>query len=189
MLHELITKNRSYRRFYEEKIEREILEALVDYARLSASALNNQPLRYILSCDPQTNAMIYSCLGWAGYLKEWKGPKEGERPSVYILICSDKDSAMSAIDQGIAAQSIMLAAVEKGLGGCIISNVQRSKLKESLNLSERYTIHLVLALGKPKEQVVIEEINPDEDIRYWRDDNQVHHVPKRKLQDILIEVK
>lgn len=188
MLRDLILKNRSYRRFYQEvTIKLETLRELVDLARLCASASNLQPLKYILSYKPQKNALIFPCLSWAGYLKGWEGPSEGERPTAYIIILGDTQISQSfGPDQGIAVQSILLGAAEKGLGGCIIGSVDRQGLKKALEIPLRYEILLVLALGKPKERVAIETIGLTGDIKYWRDDKQIHHVPKRKLDDIII---
>ena len=188
MIRDLIIRNRSYRRFYQEvAIELETLRELVDLARLSASAANMQPLKYILSCDPQKNALIFPHLAWAAYLKDWAGPGEGERPSAYIIILGDTEITRSfGCDHGIAAQSILLGATEKGLGGCIIGAVQRQGLRQALEIPPRYEILLVLALGKPKDKVVIEKVGPSGDIRYWRDSKGIHHVPKRLLDDIII---
>jgi nitroreductase len=189
MLRDLVVSNRSYRRFYEDvAIDCEVLKELVDLARLSASGANKQPLKYILSCDADTNALVFPLLGWAGYLKDWPGPAEGERPSAYIIVLGDKDiSASVGCDHGIAAQSILLGARERGLGGCMMSSVQRQGLREALNIPARYEIVLVIALGKPKETVVIETVGPDGDIRYYRDDEGVHHVPKRPLEELIIQ--
>ncbi|MBA7608710.1 hypothetical protein ES703_15892 [subsurface metagenome] len=188
MIRDLILKNRSYRRFYQEvAIERETLRELVDLARHSASAANMQPLKYILSCDPQKNALLFSHLAWAAYLKDWPGPSEGERPSGYIIMLGDTEISQSfGCDHGIAAQNILLGATEKGLGGCIIAAVQREELHKALEIPPRYEILLVLALGKPKETVVIEAVGSTGDIKYWRDSEGVHHVPKRLLDDIII---
>ena len=188
MMRDLIIQNRTCRRFYQEvAIELETLRELVDLARLSASASNRQPLKYILSCDPQKNALIFPCLSWAGQLKDWPGPPEGERPSAYIIILGDTEISRSFwCDHGIAAQNILLGAAEKGLGGCIIGSVDRDGLRQSLEIPPRYEILLVLALGKPRETVVIETVGPDGDIKYWRDSDGVHHVPKRRLDDIII---
>jgi len=188
MIRDSILKNRSYRRFYQEvAIEPEALRELVDLARLSASSGNVQPLKYILSCDPQKNALIFPHLAWAGYLKDWPGPREGERPSAYIIILGDREISKSfGCDHGIAAQSILMGATEKGLGGCIIGSVQRQGLRKALEIPPRYEILLVLALGKPKEKVVIETVGPTGDIKYWRDSEGIHHVPKRLLDDIIV---
>ncbi len=188
MVRDLILKNRSYRRFYQEAaIESETLRELVDLARLSASAGNRQPLKYILSCDPEKNALIFPNLAWAAYLKDWPGPSEGERPSAYIIILGDTEIHHSFLcDHGVAAQSILLGATERGLGGCMIASVKVDELRKALSIPPRYEIMLVLALGKPKEKVVIESVGPDGDIKYWRDSNSVHHVPKRSLDDIII---
>ena len=188
MIRDLVLQNRSYRRFYQEvPIELETLRELVDLARLSASAANRQPLKYILSCDPQKNALIFPCLGWAGYLQDWPGPPEGERPSAYIIILGDTEISQAfGCDHGIAAQSILLGATEKGLGGLMHGSVKRDELSKALGIPPRYEILLVLSLGKPKEKVVLETLEPDGDFNYWRDSNGVHHVPKRRLDDIII---
>ena len=188
MIRDLITSNRSYRRFYQETtIEYQTLRELVDLARLSPSAANLQPLKYILSCEPQKNALIFPHLGWAGYLKDWSGPVEGERPSAYIIILGDAEVTISfGCDHGIAAQSILLGAAEKDLGGCIIGTVQRQQLQKALNISSRYEVLLVLALGKSREKIVLEAVGPNGNIEYWRDSEGVHHVPKRPLDEIII---
>jgi nitroreductase len=188
MIRELVTKNRSYRRFHQEvPVERETLRELVDLARLSASAANLQPLKYILSCQPERNALIFPCLRWAGYIKDWRGPAEGERPAAYIIVLGDTSISPAFLcDHGVAAQSIMLGATERGLGGCILAAVQRTKLRKLLKIPEHYEILLVLALGKPREKVTLEKVGADGDIKYWRDKDEVHHVPKRALDDIIV---
>jgi nitroreductase len=188
MLHELVQKSRTIRRFFQnEPVDMETLRELVDLARLSPSGSNLQPLKYYLSCDPEKNARIFPSLAWAGYLKEWPGPQEGERPSAYIIILGDSTINKSfGCDHGIAAQSIMLGAAEKGLGGCMIGSVRRVELAAALNIPPQYEILLVLALGKPKEIVQIDPVGPDGSIKYWRDEQQVHHVPKRSLDELIL---
>jgi len=188
MMAELVKENRSCRRFYEDHaVAPETLKELVDLARLSASAANLQPLKYILSCDPRKNDEIFSCLAWAGYLKDWPGPEEGKRPAAYIVVLGDTGISESAgCDHGIAAQTIMLAAREKGLAGCMLGSIDRKALRNSLNIPSQLKILLVLAIGKPKEQIVLETIDSSDSIKYWRDNEGVHHVPKRKLEDIIV---
>ena len=187
-LKELILTNRSYRRFYQEvPIENQTLRELVDLARNSASGANQQPLKYLLSCDSEKNAVIFQQLAWAAYLKDWPGPTEGEQPSGYIIILGDKRIKESfGVDHGIATQSILLGATERGLGGCIIASIRKEKLREALSIPGHFEILLVLALGKPKETVQIETVGPDGDIKYWRDEQGVHHVPKRSLDEIIV---
>jgi nitroreductase len=189
MIKELVVRNRSYRRFYQDSaIDEQTLRELVDLARLSASAGNFQSLKYILSCEPVKNAAIFQHLRWAVYLKDWPGPAEGERPAGYIIILGDTEIHKNFFcDHGIAAQSILLGATEKGLGGCMFASIDREGLRKTLNIPERFEILLAIALGKPKEKVVIEKLGPDGDIKYWRDNDCVHHVPKRPLDDIIIE--
>jgi len=188
-IRDLIVKNRSYRRFYQdEKVTPDQLRKLVDLARLSPSGANLQPLKFIFSNSAEKNDMIFPCMAWAGYLKDWAGPEEGERPSAYIIILGDASiKTEPKNDQGIAAQSILLGAVEMGLGGCMIGSIKREKLRDSLGISAQYEILLAIALGKPKETVVIDDMGSDNDVRYWRDENQVHHVPKRSLNDLILE--
>jgi nitroreductase len=188
MIAELVKENRSCRRFYEDHaVELKILEDLVDLARLSASAANFQPLKYILACQPGINAEIFSCLGWAGYLKDWPGPEPGERPAAYIVLLGDTAISKDfGCDHGIAAQSIMLGAREQGLAGCMLGTINRKALREILNIEAHLQILLVLAIGKPKEKIVLETLGPDGSIRYWRDAEGLHHVPKRALKDIIV---
>jgi nitroreductase len=185
---ELVYKNRSYRRYYQDvPVALETLRELVDLGRMSASSLNLQPLKYILSNDTVKNALIFAQVGWAGYLKDWPGPVDGERPSAYIVMLGDTQlSKHVAWDHGIAAQSILLGATEKGLGGCMIATIHKEQLAEKLGIDQLYEVLLVIAIGKPKETVVIDQIAKDGDVKYWRDSRGVHHVPKRALNDIII---
>jgi len=187
-MEDLVKADRSYRRFHQEKpIDYEILKSLVNLGRLSPSAANLQPLKYMISNDPKLNAQIFPALAWAGYLKDWAGPAEGERPSAYIIILGDTQIRQGfGCDHGIAAQSVMLGAAEKGIGGCMIGSIQRDDLRRVLNIPERYDILLVLALGYPNEKVVLEEVGPDGNIRYYRDAEDVHHVPKRTLDEVVV---
>ncbi len=188
MISDLVKANRSCRRFYEDQpVDLKTLEALVDLARLSASGANLQPLKYILSCDSRMNAEIFSCLAWAAYLKDWPGPEVGERPAGYIVILGDKNISQDfGCDHGIAGQSMLLGARDKGLAGCMLGSINRKVLREILDIESHLKILLVVAIGKPKEEVVIETVGPDGNIRYWRDTKAVHHVPKRSLSDIIV---
>jgi nitroreductase len=188
MLLDLIIKNRSYRRFDQSfTITKDTLRELVNLARLSASGRNIQPLKYTLACDPKTNERIFPLIGWAAYLKNWAGPEKGEHPSAYIIILGDHTVSTSfGIDPGIAAQAILLGAVEKGFGGCIIATVRRPELCAELKIPDHLEVLFIIALGKPVEEVVLEPLPANGDIRYWRDDRGVHHVPKRSLDEIII---
>ena len=188
MLKDLVLKNRSYRRFYEDVVVSEqALRDLVDLARLTASAANKQPLRYVLSWTPEKNELIFPTLMWAAYLKDWNGPVAGEHPSAYIVILADKEiSTNYNWDAGIAAQTILLGAAEQGLGGCMLASIQKASLKQALRIAEKYEVVLVLAIGKPREKVVIEPVAADGDIKYWRDAEGTHHVPKRSLDDLIV---
>jgi nitroreductase len=188
-LKDLVFRTRSYRRFDEShRIDTTTLENLVALARLSASGANRQPLKYVLYNTPEDCARVFPSLLWAAYLKEWNGPEPGEQPSAYIIILGDRELAEGfGVDHGIAAQSIMLGATEAELGGCMIASILKDKLREEFKILERFEILLILALGKPVEKVIIDEIR-DGDVKYWRDEKRNHHVPKRPLNDLIIKL-
>jgi len=185
---ELVLKTRSYRRLDQATlVSLDTLRELVDLARQVASGSNLQPLKYVLSAGPATNARIFPHTRWAGALVDWSGPAEGERPSAYVVILGDTDLGRAFDrDLGIAAQTIMLSATERGLGGCIIGSIDRQQLRAVLEIPERYEILLILTLGKPAETVVLEPLGPDGSINYYRDEDSVHHVPKRSLEEIVV---
>ncbi len=187
MLKDLILKARSCRRFLQDEVVAvDSLKELVDLARLSASARNAQPLKYYLSVEPATNEKIFKHLSWAAFLKDWDGPVAGERPAAYIVVLHDSEIASNYFcDDGIASQSIILGAAEKGLATCIVGSVDRLPLHKALELPQHLKIVHVIALGKAKETIVVEPLK-DSDYRYWRDEKGVHHVPKRSLNDLIV---
>lgn len=184
MLKDLIYTSRSIRRFAQEPpVSLGQLRELVDLARMSPSAGNKQALRFALITDPALRGQVFGTLGWAAYLTHWAGPAEGERPTGYIAIV--EAGAVHPLDAGIAAQSMMLGAAEMGLGGCMIATVKRNELADILGLSEGQKIPLVLALGKPSEQVECVPMQPEGDVKYYREGG-VHYVPKRALEELII---
>ncbi|MCT8975377.1 nitroreductase family protein [Clostridium sp. CX1] len=189
MIRDLVLKNRTYRTFYQnEKITMNTLKELIDLARVTSSGMNMQSLKYVLSNSEDKNEKIFNTLKWAGYLKDWDGPTEGEKPSAYIVMLQDLTLSKNSLwDSGLAAQSILLGAVEKGFGGCMFGNVDRKTLAEELQLGEEYSIIMVIALGKPKEVVKLEPLSQSGDIKYYRDEDGVHHVPKRALEDLILD--
>ncbi len=188
MIRDLVYANRTCRRFVEShRISREDLLSLVDLARLSASAGNLQPLKYLLVHEEEDRGRMFPLLGWAAYLSGWKGPAEGERPAAYIaILCDTGISANPGCDHGIAAQTILLAAREMGLAGAMIGAVNAKGVKKAFDVPEPLSVLLVLALGRPLETAVIEPVGENGDIRYWRDDQGVHHVPKRALEEVVV---
>jgi nitroreductase len=188
MLKNLVLKNRSYRRFDNSvAIPMATLEELAALARICPSAANKQPLRFILSSSKADNDAIFDCLKWAAYLKDWGGPAPAERPSAYIIMLNTaKDWDFAKFDLGITAQTMLLGAVDKGLGGCILGAIDREKLRAHFSLDQELEIGLVLALGKPAEDVRIVDLPADGSIRYYRDEAGVHYVPKRSQTDLVL---
>ena len=189
MLKELVLKNRSYRRFDNAvAIPMTTLEELVDLAQICPSAANKQPLRFILSTSQKDNNAIFECLKWAAYLKDWDGPTLTERPSAYIVMLNTaKDWDFAKFDLGIMGQTMLLGAVEKGLGGCMLGAIDRDKLRAHLSLAQEFEICLVLALGKPVEDVRIVDVPQDGSIRYYRDEAGTHFVPKRNKEELIMD--
>lgn len=186
--HSLVLKNRSYRRFYQhEVLSMQTLEELASLGRIVPSTANSQAIKFMLINTPEENAKVYKTLGWAGMLADWDGPEEGERPSAYIILLGDLALGKNKfMDDGIIAQTILLGAVSKGYGGCMVGNIKRTALAEALHIDlEKYSIDLVIALGKPKEEVILEDITLLHGNHYYRDEKQVHHVPKRSLEELI----
>lgn len=192
MFKDIVAASRSCRRFHEaDRVSHDLLVDWVDTARLAPSSGNRQPLKYLIVSDPETCESVFSCLSWAAALPDWEGPEKGERPSGYIVITHDDALALgerfTAWDEGIAAQTIMLAAKSAGYGSCPIGAFRKRSLAEALGIDcDVLEPDLVIALGKPKEETVISDMPEDGSPAYWRDENHVHHVPKRPLKDVLL---
>ena len=191
MLKELVIKNRSYRGFDENySFTREQLEGYIDLTRYTASSVNAQPLKYKIVFEKNEVEAVRPLTRWARALPDMVLPHPNMHATAFIIICQDTDISPNLAryqkDIGIVAQTITLAAVEDGLGGCMIGNFTPDEVKETLNLAENLTPMLISALGKPAEEIVIKEIDNGESTKYYRDENDVHYVPKRKLKDILI---
>lgn len=188
MLVDLLKKNRSYRRFYQsERILEKELTDLVGLARYCSSAANLQALKYYCVSDERTCDKLFHSIKWAGALPDWEGAEDGERPSAYIIQVLDLNITKNCLsDDGIQLEAISLGAVEVGLGVCIIKSFNIEKVTEILDVQEDYKLMYILALGKPKEEVIIEDIK-DNAVNYWRDEKAVHHVPKRKAEDLVIK--
>jgi len=187
MFADLVRRARTYRRFDESTpVPFEALRDLVDLVRIASCGGNSQKLRYMIVSDPEDCAALFPKLAWAGALKDWSGPAEGERPTGYIIILSDADAGHNV---GIAAQTIQLAATEAGYGVCMMGAIKRDDIKAAFNIPDAMNVHLVLAIGKPAETVVIEPMPENGSTAYWRSEDGLHHVPKRELDDVLVTYK
>ena len=188
---ELVRKNRSYRGYNENRpVTREELTRLVECARLCPSSVNAQPLKYRLVWQQEEAARLQEKTNWAKALTSITLPHPGMCPTAFIVICQDTgiDTSLQRYqkDVGIVAQTMLLGAVEMGLGGCMIGNFNAGEVRQVLALPEAMAPLLVVAIGEPAETVVLTEVGPDGSVQYYRDENDVHYVPKRALEDILI---
>lgn len=191
MILELVTKSRSYRGYDESRpVTREELVHLVECARLAPSSVNMQPLKYYLAWKPEDVARIQPLTKWARALQPMELPHKGHRPTGFVVICQDTALNPSLPrfqkDVGIVAQTMLLAATEMGLGGCMIGNYDAGQVRQALGLPEIIAPVLIVAIGKPDETIVLTEVGPDGDTNYHRDENDVHYVPKRPLSDLIL---
>lgn len=192
MIEQLVRQTRTVRRFHQDRpLDPAMLHRLIDLARLGGSARNAQVLKYTVVTDGRLCGQLFPLLGWAGYLRDWPGPAEGERPPAYIVCLLDNEllkgpQTEAHFDLGIATQNLLLGAAEQGVFGCRIGAFSAAAVQRLLRLPDRFTALLVVALGYPAETVVLEEMGADGDIRYWHDERGVHHVPKRPLADLLV---
>lgn len=191
MIKDLVLKNRSYRGYNESrKVTKEELLDMVDCARFTASSVNAQPLKYYLSWEAEEVAKIQAITKWARALQPMVLPHPGECPTAFIIVMQDTNIdgnlARYQKDCGIVAQTILLRAVEMGLGGCMICNFNAGETKSALNLADSLAPLMIIAIGEPMEDIVLKEVEPEDDIHYYRDENDVHYVPKRKLKDIVV---
>jgi len=190
MLAEIIKKNRSFRKFNENVlISNETLLSFIDNTRLCPTARNQQVIVYKTVVDKIEREKIFPQLKWAGYLKEWDGPVKGERPTGYIVVAINLERLKNNddwifVDLGIVCQTILLQATEKNFGGCIIGAINKPKIRTEFNIPDHIEPKVVIALGKPTQRIDIKEIENNEDIKYYCE-NEKHIVPKRKLKDII----
>lgn len=192
MFKDLVKANRSYRGFDESrKVTREELMEMADCARLAASSVNQQPLQFYLAWEKEEVDRIQALTKWARGLPELELPHKGMCPTAFIVICQNTNRGESLTrfqrDVGIVAQTMLLAATEMGLGGCMIGNFGAASVKEALELPDYLAPMLIVAVGKPAEQVVMTEIADGESIAYYRDEQDVHYVPKRRLSDVVLD--
>jgi nitroreductase len=188
---ELNKKNRSYRNYDASYIvTEEQLKKLVELTRFCPSSVNMQPFKYYLSCNPTTNARIQPLTKWARALQPMEIPKPGHYPTAFIVICYDETIGPGierfGKDVGIVAQTIVLGAVEMGLGGCMIGNFSPAKISAALELADTLRPALIIAIGKPQENIVLLDASVGSSLNYYRDEQDVHYVPKRTLSEILI---
>ena len=183
-VYESILSRRSIRRFQQKSIPLEILKKFVNAARLAPSAANLQPLEFIIVNDKNLCDKVFETLGWAAYIKPTWVPSKDERPVAYIImLVIDAKNKYYIRDVSLASENIVLAAEEEKIGSCILCNINREKIREYLKIPDKIVIDSVIALGYKAEKPIVAEYI--DSVKYWRDKNEVLHVPKRKLDDII----
>ena len=187
MIKELLKETRSYRRYDESKpIDRRTLEQICEAVRFCPCAANLQRLRLVLLTEEKECAEVFETLSFAAYLRPWVRPEEGERPVAYAVIMTEKEPDVNlSIDIGIAAEAMLLTAREMGIGGCMFRSFNAENLTRILG-KEGYSPILVLSFGYPGEKIVLEDGRADA-LKYYRDSDGVHHVPKLPLEEIILK--
>lgn len=188
MIKDLVLLNRSYRKYHnDKKVSVKQLTDLIDLARTTPSSKNRQPLKYILVTNNDDVDFVESHLKWAKFLVDWNGPEKSEQPPAYIIMLIDKNiNEQADIDAGIAAQTILLGAVEKQLAGCILRSVNRFALSKYFNLSSNLEFVQVIAIGYPNQNIKLTSPDAEGSVNYYEGNDGTHYVPKRKLEDIII---
>lgn len=187
--YDIILKRRTIRKFKQDKISTETLKKLVNAARLAPQGANLQPMKYVIVTEKSTLDELFKTTAWAGYIRPQHDPKEDERPVAYIIALVDTDikKADYDVDAGAAIENLILAALEEGIGTCWLGALKRDMIKQTLNIPDKYVIHSMIALGYLGEEPVTEDENGS--IKYFKDENGVIHVPKRKLEDVILEIR
>lgn len=183
-VYDAILSRRSIRRFQEKTIAFDLLKKFVNAARLAPSAANLQPIDFFIVSDKKLCVKIFDTIGWAGYIKPKWTPSENERPVAYIIILNkDIEKNWNIRDASLASENIVLAAEAEGIGSCILLNVDKKEIKKIIKIPEDLFVDSIIALGYKAEKSVIEDYS--DSVKYWKDEKQVLHVPKRKLEDIM----
>ena len=191
----LVKKCRSVRRFNNAKpIDEKLLEDIAEPVRYAPSSRNLQPLKFYLCCDQEKCRKIRPATKWGAQLENYNGPEPDEDPTAYIAICLDTDisdnEAMFIRDVGICAEVLTLSAASECVGSCMIGSFDRSVIKSVFGLGENIKPMLIIALGypSPHEKIVIEDESPEHGVTYYRTPDGVHHVPKRKAENIIYNI-
>ena len=189
MFSELVRATRSFRNFDPEyRLSDETMRELIELCRYTPSTANSQSIKFAFANSVSSCEKIFPMLGWAGYIKENKPPYDGNVPAAYILVCYDTDIAKEIeIDAGICAQTIVLGAMDKGIGACMIGSFDKLKAAELFALPDNIKPRLFIALGKPAETVEIVDIK-NGDVKYYRGGKDKHFVPKRTTDELIIKM-
>lgn len=182
---DVLYARRTIRKFTQKPIPTEVLTDIIDAARLSPTANNRQPLRFLVVNDPSLCAGVFPHTYWARSLGPEGRPKEGEQPTAYILILADKklETPWISHDVGAAAQTIMLAAQDSGIGTCWMASIDRDALTEILGIPGEYRLDTLISMGYPAQKSVYEDTQGD--VTYYKDEQGTMHIPKRRLEDVL----
>ena len=184
-VYEVAVNRRTIRRFKQDKIPTEVLEKMINEARLAPSGSNLQPCEYVIVTDPGKVERLFPCFKWATYIAPSGDPPEGERPTAYIVVLLNREvrETGGTHDAAAAIENILLVAYEEGIGSCWLGSVDREKVKMILSISANCEVDSVVALGYPNEHPVLEETRGP--TNYWKDGKGVLHVPKRRLKDVI----
>lgn len=187
-IYEFIKSRRTIRKFRQDELSVEQLNKYIDAARVAPSAANIQPLKYVVVKSREMSEKMFPLVKWAGYLAPDYNPKEGERPTAYIVVCADTTIRKAGYDMdiGAAVENMMLCALADNVGACWMLSIDRDEIRKLLSIDENLEISCVVAMGylaeTPKEAPV-----ENGDIKYYLDETDTLYVPKRGMDDIVIK--
>ncbi len=187
-IEEAIKNRRTIRRFKQDPIPSEILKKLIDYARIAPAGSNIQCVEYIIVESPAMREKMFPLVRWAASLpEELRTPERGREPTAYITVLVNTKIKQSyyEFDVGAAVENILLGAVSFGIGTCWMGSIKSEKIRALLDIPDFYEIKHVISLGYPDETSVIEPYKNS--FKYWKVENEMH-VPKRKLDDIILKM-
>lgn len=180
-----IIKRRTIRRFQEKPVPFSLLKKCVNAARLGPTARNAQPLEFVAVFGQEQIKGMNEAVYFGGAVKQ-KGRVKGEEPKAFVVILANKqksDEKYIGMDVGIAAEAIVITAMEAGVGSCMMGAIERERIKGILGIPNNFEVPLVIALGYPKEKSVAED--EEKGVPYGADEKGVMHIPKRSLGKVM----
>lgn len=180
---DIIRKRRTIRSFTKEPVITEKLKLMIEMARLAPSGANLQPVKYICVNNKEYCDKLFPLTKWAGYTAPKGAPTKEDAPTAYIVVMIDEDIRKDGDnDAAYASENIILTAENEGISSCILGSINRVAIKELFGIKDNLRIHTVIALGYAKQSSEIFDL--EDSVKYYLDENNDFHVPKRKTEEI-----
>lgn len=145
----LIRKRRSVRSFLKKEIPNPFIKKILEAARWAPSGLNNQPWRFVIVKNPNLKSKISSFTKYSHTIK---------KANCAIFVFLDKKNSYSQIKDALAIgasiQNLLLAASELDISTCWLGEIlnKKKEVNKSLNISRRYDLMALVALGYSRKK-------------------------------------